>query len=78
MDAVEKKIVNNYLALIRRLNPTIQQNLITELTKKSKSKVMPKSNMRAAFGAWEADETAKELSERIRSSRYTNRQIEEL
>jgi hypothetical protein len=70
MDAVERKIVNNYLALIRRLNPTIQQNLIAELTKKSKSKVMPQSNIRAAFGAWADDETAEELCKTIGRNTY--------
>ncbi len=70
MDAVERKIVNNYLALIRRLNPTIQQNLIAELTKKSKSKVISQSNIRAAFGAWDDGETAEELCKTIGRNTY--------
>ena len=78
MDAVDKKILNNYLGLLERLNPTMKSNLIDRLSRSVKSRVSAKSKMKSAFGAWNSDESAEDLIELIRNSRNTNRQIEEL
>tara|TARA_R110000796_G_scaffold96719_1_gene202904 strand:+ start:305251 stop:305487 length:237 start_codon:yes stop_codon:yes gene_type:complete len=78
MDAIDKKILNNYLGLLERLSPTMKLNLIDRLTKSVKSKASAKSKMKSAFGAWSSDESAEELIKRIQNSRKTNRQIEEL
>ncbi len=78
MDAAEKKILNNYLSLLERLNPTMKLNLIDRLTESVKSHISLESKIQSSFGAWESDETAEELIDLIRTSRNTNRQIEEL
>lgn len=78
MDAVDKKILNNYLGLLERLNPTMKLNLIHQLKKSVKSRVSTKSQMKSAFGSWNSDESAEELIELIQNSRNTHRNIEEL
>ena len=78
MDAVDKKILNNYLGLLERLNPTMKLNLIHQLKKSVKSRVSTKSQMKSAFGSWNSDESAEELNELIQNSRNTHRNIEEL
>lgn len=77
MDAVEKKILNNYLGLLERLNPTMKLNLIERL-KKSVETSTSSSNIKSSYGAWASEESAEELISSIRSSRNTNRQVEAL
>lgn len=77
MDAIDKKILNNYLGLLERLNPTMKLKLIDRLNESIKSYVSSKSTMMSAFGAWDSDESAEEIINTIRKSRHTNRQIEE-
>lgn len=78
MDAIDKKILNNYLGLLERLNPTMKLKLIDRLTESVKSGISSKSTIKSAFGAWNPDESAEELIDTIHNSRNTNRQIEEL
>ncbi len=78
MDSVEKKILDNYFSLLERLNPKMKLNLIERLTASVKSYISPVSKIQSSFGAWNSDESAKELIELIRSNRNTNRQIEKL
>ena len=78
MDAVDKKILNNYLGLLEGLSTTMKLNLIDRLSASVKSHVAPKSKIKAAFGAWNPEESADELIETIHKSRNINRQIEEL
>lgn len=78
MDAVDKKILDNYLGLLERLSPGMKLNLIDLLTKSIKSQSPSKSKIESAFGAWKSDESAEDLIEFIHKSRNTNRQIEEL
>jgi len=77
MDAVDKKILNNYLGLLEQLDPIMKSKLIDRLKDSIKSNVSIKSRMKSAFGAWESSESAEELIDHIRRSRNTNRQIEE-
>ncbi len=76
MDAIDKKILNNYLGLLEGLNPSLKLKLIDKLTKTIKTRSI-KSKIKMSFGAWKSDETADELIDKIRSSRNTNRHIEE-
>lgn len=78
MNIAEKKILNNYLNLLERLSPKMKLNLSEQLKKSAKVQTPSKSNLKIAFGAWKSSETAEELIQTIRSSRNTNRQIEEL
>jgi hypothetical protein len=77
MDAVEQKILNGYLGLIKSLTPTMKLNLIKRLKDSMKTPKQEESQMDEAFGSWHSNESAEELIETIRSSRMTNRQIEE-
>ncbi len=78
MDSADKKILNNYLGLLDRLSPAMKLNLIDRLTESVKSRITTPSKIKSAFGAWDSAESAEELSELIRNSRNTNRQIEGL
>lgn len=78
MDAVDKKILNNYLGLLESLNPTMKANIVDRLTKSIKSSISAKSKIKSAFGAWGSEESAEELIDAIYKSRNTNRQVEEL
>ena len=76
MDAIDKKIMNNYLGLLEGLNSMMKLTIIDRLKKSVKSNVATESKRKAAFGAWNSAESAEELIENIKSSRNTNRQIE--
>ncbi|WP_205656057.1 hypothetical protein [Algoriphagus formosus] len=52
-------------------------SLIDLLSESVKTRGSSKSKMKTAFGAWESDESAEDLIETIRTSRNTNRQIEQ-
>ena len=78
MEKAENKILNSYWGLLSNLNTKLKLDLIEKLTQSIKSDHSKKSKIKSAFGAWKSDETAEELIEKIRSSRYTNRQIEKL
>lgn len=77
MDAVEQKILNGYLGLIKSLTPTMKLNLIKRLKESMKTPKAEGSQIEEAFGSWHSNESAEELIKTIRSSRMTNRQIEE-
>ena len=77
MDAVDKKILNNIFSLLDRLNLQMKLSLIDLLSESVKTRSSSKSKMKTAFGAWESDESAEDLIETIRTSRNTNRQIEQ-
>lgn len=77
MDAVDKKILNNIFSLLDRLNLQMKLSLIDLLSESVKTRISSKSKMKTAFGAWESDESAEDLIETIRTSRNTNRQIEQ-
>jgi len=78
METSESKILNSYLKLLERLSPRLKLELIEKLTQSIKLDLSKDSRMKSSFGAWESENTAEELIDQIRSSRYTNRQIEEL
>ena len=77
MDAVEQKILNGYLDLIKSLTPAMKLNLIKRLKESMKKSKSDESQIEEAFGSWHSNETAEELIEDIKSSRMTHRQIEE-
>lgn len=77
MSTEEQKILNNYFGLLEGLSTSMKLNLIERLKASVQKPIAPKSKLKAAYGAWESDESAEELIKTIRSSRNTNRQIEE-
>jgi len=77
MNTADRKILNNYLGLLERLNTRMKLDIIERLKESVKSK--PSSEkMKLAFGAWESDESAEELIDTLRINRNFNRNIEEL
>ncbi len=65
------------MGLLEQLSPSMKLNLIERLRESVKSQITS-SKMKVSFGAWSPNESAEELSNTIRSSRSTNRNIEEL
>jgi len=76
MDLAEKKILNNYLGLLKGLDRDMKLNLIEGLTASTKSHTPSKSKIKSSFGAWNSKESAEQLIESVHSSRNTDRHIE--
>jgi hypothetical protein len=73
------KLVDGYLELLKKLDPSSKLDLISKLTKSIKSDLKDKRNsFEKAFGAWDKSEDAEKITIEIRNSRNTNRKIEEL
>ncbi len=77
MNAVDQKILNGYLRLMKNLTPSMKLDLIKGLKASMNTPKNKESEMEEAFGSWHSTESAEELTEMIRSSRRINRQIEE-
>lgn len=72
------KIIDSYLSLISRLGYDSKLELISRLTASMKTSETVKSDNSIShlFGAFETEETAKELIDTIRNTRFFNRKIE--
>ncbi|MEX0965871.1 MAG: hypothetical protein WD077_01425 [Bacteroidia bacterium] len=77
MDAIDKKILNNYLRLLEQLSPAMKLNLIEQLKESVKSRIGYNSKIQSSYGAWDSEESAEDIIEKLRTSRNTNRRIEE-
>lgn len=76
---LNNKLINSYLELLKNLSPASKLDLISKLTQSVKADIGVKDNaFEKAFGAWEGDEHAEDLINRIKDSRQFNRHIEEL
>lgn len=77
--SLDRKLISNYVRLIRNLSPKMQREIISVLKKKGKRK--SKKSVRStanAFGAWVGNETAEEIINDIQESRgLITRTIEE-
>jgi hypothetical protein len=73
-------IVDNYWGMIKNLSADVRLELISRISNSLKSdKAIEKSDSwKQLFGAFEPSQSADELIEDLRKSRYTNREIEEL
>ena len=69
MNTAEKKILNNFLGLLERLNPTMKLNIIERLKESIKTHISPTNNLKSSFGAWKSDDSADKLIDSIRNSR---------
>ncbi|MEX2568774.1 MAG: hypothetical protein WD431_22725 [Cyclobacteriaceae bacterium] len=73
-------MAENIFRMVKNLSADEKLELISKITdslKKTKKEVKDDS-WKKLFGAWESEESAEEIIEGIRASRYTNRQIEDL
>lgn len=80
MEAKGINIADNFFGLIKNLSADMKIELIGMISNsiKKTKKNQQDDSWKKLFGAWESDESAEEIIEAIRSSRYTNRQIEDL
>ena len=78
MSTADKKILNNYLGLLERLNPTMKLNIIERLKESVKTHKSPTTKHKSSFGAWKSNDSADKLIDSLRNSRNTNRHIEGL
>lgn len=73
-------IAENIFRMVKNLSADVKLELISKITVslKETKKEAKDDSWKKLFGAWESEESAEEIIEEIRSSRYTNRQIEDL
>lgn len=72
-------IADNYFGLIKNLSIDVKLELISRITDSLKDIPVRKSDSwKKLFGAFDSEQSADEMIEDIRESRYTNRQIESL
>jgi len=71
-------IVDNFWGMIKGLSVDVRLELISRLSNSLKSeKVIDESDSwKSLFGAFESEQSADEIIEDIRKSRYSNREIE--
>lgn len=79
MNRANFDILNNYWGLIKNLRDSWKVILIERLQASMTSNSIKKTNkIKMAFGAWESEDTADEMIQKLRDSRSTNRHIETL
>jgi hypothetical protein len=72
-------IIDSYFRIIQTLQPANRRDLISRLTLSAKSESNDKSiALWESFGGWDPDETAEEIINSIKNSRYFNRNLETL
>lgn len=81
MKTLESDITENVLDIVKNLSVEAKQNLVDKINKtieKPEQTNVPDQEWKDLFGAWDSDRSAEEIIKDIRSSRYSDRQIEEL
>ncbi|MEO6686393.1 MAG: hypothetical protein ABIN24_10515 [Dyadobacter sp.] len=74
---INTKIVDGYLGLLRNLSPNDKLTLISRLTDSVIMDLSEKKSLfKESFGAFESEESAEEILDKIRKSRISTRQIE--
>jgi len=73
-------IAENIFRMVKNLSADVKLELISKISDslKEPTKERKDDSWKNLFGAWESEESAEEIIEEIRASRYTNRQIEDL
>jgi hypothetical protein len=80
MKTNEVNIADNFFGLLKNLSSDVKLDLISKISESMKgNKPGGRDNSwKKLYGAFESNQSADEIIEEIRSSRYTNRDIEEL
>lgn len=82
METDKIDIAENIFRMVKNLSADVKLEIISKIAdslKEPKSKGEAKDeSWKKLFGAWESEESAEEIIEEIRASRYTNRQVEDL
>lgn len=73
-------IVDNYWGMIKNLSTDVRLELISRISNSLKSDISVEKtdSWKLLFGAFETSQSADEIIEDLRKSRYTNREIEAL
>jgi hypothetical protein len=73
-------IADNYWGLIKNLRADVRLELISRISNSLKSDISVENtdSWKLLFGAFESSQSADEIIEDLRKSRYTNREIEAL
>jgi hypothetical protein len=80
MEANRIDIAENIFGMIKNLSSDVKLDLISKISislKGTRSEVKDDS-WKELFGAWDSEKSAEEIIEDIRSSRNTNRHLEDL
>ncbi|MCP5060988.1 MAG: hypothetical protein GY936_00795 [Ignavibacteriae bacterium] len=76
--AVNNSTLNKYFGILEDLDVDSKKNLIIKLTKSIQSNPKTKLILGKIYGSWQDSRTADEIIAEIESSRFNNRDIEEL
>jgi hypothetical protein len=73
-------IADNYWGMIKNLSTDVRLELISRISNSLKSDISVEKtdSWKLLFGAFESSQSADEIIEDLRKSRYTNREIEAL
>lgn len=73
-------IADNYWGMIKNLSADVRLELISRISDSLKSDISVEKtdSWKLLFGAFESSQSADEIIEDLRKSRYTNREIEAL
>ena len=80
MESNRINIAENIFRMVKDLSADVKLELISKITDslKETTKEVKDDSWKKLFGAWQSEESAEEIIEEIRSSRNTNRKIEDL
>lgn len=80
MKAENVNIADNYWGMIKNLSADVRLELISRISisLKSDKSIEKSDSWKTLFGAFESGQSADEIIEDLRKSRYTNREIEAL
>ena len=75
---INTKLIDSYISLLKNMSAQNKLDLISRLTSTVKKDLeQEKTDFYKAFGSWDENESAKDLTETIRRARKFNRTIEE-
>jgi len=72
-------IVDNYFGIIKNLSPDVKLELISRISDSlRRTSNQENDSWKNLFGAFNSEQSAEEIIEDVRKSRFSNRQIEDL
>jgi len=76
---VKNLIADNYFGMIKNLSAEVKLELISRISDSLRGFSTPKNDSwKKLFGAYDSKQSAEEIIEDLRNSRFTNREIEGL
>ncbi len=76
-------IADNYFGMIKNLSVNVKLELISRISESMKDlsqneEIQNEESWKLLFGAFDSEQSAEEIIDELRKSRYTNRHIEDL